>query len=298
MKTKAWIITKKTWFIAAALAIATLTAAGCAPSSGKDETGSSDDLGMSSSQTSSTDVSSEEEINPEYGILAKFTDKYLQNNEFLGHIRIPGTLLDSDVVLGVDNSFYLDHNVLRESDLYGIPFVDYRASVGNGGQSSILTIYGHNSKNGDYFEAVKDYKEIDFLKANPIIEFDTLYGSGKYKIIGRFTEYVKPNTKFFNYHDYINLDESLFDEYMAELDKRNYYNTGIDVEFKDQLIALSTCNDEIQGALNTPYRDVVVARKVRPGESIAVDKEKILPNEDMIMPQGWQKKFGKVNPYR
>lgn len=291
---KIWYRFKKTLISTVALLLTAAAATGCGSLSDKNDDTSSN----SSAESNSAPVSSAEQFDAEHGVLSKFKDKYVENNEFLGHIKIPGTLLDNDVMLGVDNDFYLDHNIKRESDPYGVPFVDYRASVGKDLQSSILTIYGHNSKNGDYFEAVKSYKDIEFYKKHPIIEFDTLYGSGQYKIIGRFTEYVKSGTKFFNYHDYVNLDEALFDEYMKELDKRNYYNSGIDVEFSDQLIALSTCNDEIEGWRDTPYRDVLVARKVRPGESAEVDVEKIEPNEDMIMPKGWQEKFGKENPYR
>ena len=42
---------------------------------------------------------------------------------------------------------------------------------------------------------------------------------------------------------------------------------------------------------------VVVARKVRPGESYAVDTASAKANTDMIMPEVWVQQNGKANPY-
>lgn len=278
---------------------------------GKGETSSSSepissDAGTSSETVEEPVASEPDEFDPELGILAKFTEQYKSNKDFIGHISIPNTLLDSEVAKApptdTKNAYYLNHNMKKEVDPYGIPYVDYRADIAMGFQSPIVTIYGHNSKNGDYFESVKDYKDIEYYKANPLIQFDTIYGSSTYKIIGRFTLNVffdkLGNDFYFPYHDYVNTDEAKFKEYLKSLDKVNYYDSGIDVEWGDQLLVLSTCNDEIQGPSNTPYRDVLVARKVRPGESTSVDVSKIQPNKDMLIPAGWQKKFGKENPYK
>lgn len=254
----------------------------------------------SEDNTSSTDEGDVPEVvdefDPELGILTKFVDQFMLNREFIGHISIPNTLLDIDVVLGADNSYYLNHNLNRESDPYGIPFADMNARFSHENQSPIVTMYGHNSKNGDYFEAVKSYKDIDFYKENPLIQFDTIYGSGTYKIIGTFSMFVEGD--FFKYHHYHNVDEKDFNTYLKELDRVNYYETDIDVKFGDNLIALSTCSDEIIESPTTPYRDVLVARKVRPGESTEVDTSKIVPNQDVVMPDGWIKKFGKKTPFQ
>lgn len=271
---------------------------------------SSETSSISSVQESSEPqepVSSEEEIpivedefDPETGVLLEFADQAKQYPDFAGHIYIPNTLLDCDVAhrpADQSNSFYLDHNLDGEYDAYGTPFIDGRATLAAGAQqSTILTMYGHNSVNGDYFETVKSYKDMEFYKENPIIEFNTIHGSGTYKIIGYFTEYVMGD--FFNYHDYIDLNEENFNKYLTELDKRNLYNSNIDIEYGDKLIALSTCNDDLHVPLNTPFRDVLVARKVRPGENPEVDVDKIEPNEDVVMPEAWVKKYGKQNPYK
>lgn len=248
------------------------------------------------SSSSGEDVSSQEEFDQQTGVLSKFAELYKLNKDFIGWISVPGTKLDTPVVLGPDQSYYLTHSLKKEYDPFGVPYIDSRATVIDGYQSDVLTIYGHNSKDGTYFESVKNYSDINYYKEHPIIEFDTIYGTAKYIIIGRFTEYVKGD--FFNYHDYVNLTEKQFNTYLKELDKRNYYNTGIDVKYGDSLIALSTCNDDLAPAKGTPYRDVLVARKVRDGEEATVDVSKITPNTDMVMPKGYQDKYGKANPYK
>ncbi|MFZ2537506.1 MAG: class B sortase [Oscillospiraceae bacterium] len=251
------------------------------------------------------------------GILLGLSDLYQLNNEVIGWINIPGTKLDYPVAKRpnnedpkIANGYYLNHTLEKKINPFGTPFSDYRATFANGYQSANVTIYGHNSKSGDFFETVKYYKDIEFYKENPIINFDTIYGKGQYKVIGRFTEFVDPNQPFFAYHDFVDFNPNAADavqnaeaqarhnEFMTELGKRNYYESGVDVKFGDNFITLSTCNDEIQGAQDTPYRDVLVARKVRPGEDATVDVSKIQKNTDVIMPAGWIKKFGKENPYK
>ena len=250
------------------------------------------------------------------GILLELSDLYKLNKDVIGWVNIPGTQLDYPVAkksvgenptaeeVKIANEYYLTKTLEHKHDPYGTPYVDYRATFANGYQSDNITIYGHNSKDGAFFETVKEYANIDFYKENPIVNFNTIYGSGEYKIIGHFTEFTdsvtaeKEGIEWFNYHDYVEMDEKLFNKFMTNLDARNFYNTGIDVEYGDSILTFSTCNDDIQGPVDTPYRDVLVARKVRPGEDSTVDVDKITENTDMIMPAGWIEKFGKENPYK
>ncbi|MEG1027628.1 MAG: hypothetical protein RSE07_02970, partial [Oscillospiraceae bacterium] len=58
-----------------------------------------------------------------------------------------------------------------------------------------------------------------------------------------------------------------------------------------------TCDTELDSSLTTPYRMVLVARKIRDGEKTTVDVSKAQANTEMIMPDGWMDKKGKQNPY-
>lgn len=235
------------------------------------------------------------------GVLVELSKLYAENNDLIGHISIPDTKLSYPVVQGDDNKYYLDRTLYKKQNPFGVPFLDYRATVMDGFQSPNLTMYGHSANDGTFFAAVKDYKKLEFYKEHPTIIFDTIYGKGTYKIIGFFMEDTRvKNPKRFAYHDFVNIsteDGSDFTKFIDELGKRSYFDTTVDILSNDNLITLSTCSTEVDSSLTTPYREVLVARKVRPGESTEVDVAGAKYNEDIIMPDGWIKKMGKNKPF-
>lgn len=254
-----------------------------------------------SGETSSGLSSVEADKFDENGVLVELSKLYAENNDLIGHISISDTKLSYPVVQGDDNKFYLDHTLYKKQNPFGIPFLDYRATVMDGFQSTNLTIYGHAANDGTFFAAVKDYKKLEFYKEHPTLTFDTIYGKGTYKIIGFFMEDTRvKNPKRFSYHDFINItteDSSDYDKFIKDLDKRSYFDTTVDILPGDNLVTLSTCSTEVDASLTTPYREVLVARKVRPGENVEVDVEGAKYNDDIVMPDGWVKKFGKTKPF-
>lgn len=229
-----------------------------------------------------------EAVDPVTGVIPDFNELVSTNEDTIGHIRIPDTQLNTPVVQTTDNIYYLDHNFYGKSAL-GVPFLDYRATVSQERMSNNLTIYGHAAANGTYFAAVKNYKSLDYYKQHPLVYFDSIYGKGVYKIFGAFVAKVKTDSnaandpEYFNYHDYVDMDEAQFNEYLAEIAKRTYFDTDVDVVYGDQIITLSTC---YSGETGTPFRMVLVARKVRGGESTAVNVDAATVNADMILPTG------------
>ncbi len=240
-----------------------------------------------------------EEVDPDTGVISDFNQLHEQNKDVVGHLSIAGTKLNTPVVQTSDNEYYLNHTFFKKNAL-GVPFADYRATINPDEElnSRNITIYGHASKDGSYFTALKSYRDVSYYQQHPIINFDTIYGKGKYKIIGAFianTDISSP--ELFNYHDYIDVTEGEFNLFLEEMNKRTYFTTGVDVKYGDYMISLSTCDDQIDSSLSTPYRMVVVARRVRPGESAKVDTSAAANNPNMIMPQAWVDKYGKANPF-
>lgn len=273
----------------------------------------------SEDETSDESTTSEEpteppvELDPELGINVDFVELYKKNPDVIGHISIPGTLLEMPVLqtpisdeaysrwssgdfapevmqeVVNQNTYYLDHNIDKEYAPFGIPFADSRAKFAPGFQSTVVTMYGHAARDGSYFAPVKKYKDLDFYKEHPTIEFNTLYSNGTYKIIGMFLEDVDwgTNPDMFNYHDWVNLSEEHFNQYVANVRERSFFTTDVDAKYGDNLIALSTCSKNSA----TSIRAVLVARKVRPGESTEVDVSKAAVNENQKTPATWDGKL-------
>ncbi len=159
-----------------------------------------------------------------------------------------------------------------------------------------MTIYGHSALDGTFFSVIKKYKDINFYKEHPTLIFNTIIGDSQYKIIALFLEDVNPSHgNFFNYHDFIDaIDDNHTNTFIQNVTSRSYYIAPVDVEPTDQFVTLSTCDTEIN---KTDFRAVLVARKIRDGESTSVDVEKASINKDQIMPKLWTEKKGKTNFY-
>ena len=204
-------------------------------------------------------------INEEYASL------YAANNDFIGWVNIPATNVDYPVMQSDDNDYYLHRDFDGNYDFAGTIFTDYEGKFGPDEMPNNTILYGHNMLYKYQFAALSNYsRDIEFLKTSPVIEFDTLYQKNKYKIFAVF----KINTaaehgELFAYNEYVYFkNQSEFYNYIMEVMDRSLYETGVDIEYGDELLTLSTC-DASTGL--DDLRLVVVARRVRENESPEVD---------------------------
>ena len=105
------------------------------------------------------------------------------------------------------------------------------------------------------FSDLCNYTDADFCEEHSIINFDTLSGFGEYQVVAVFK--FNTNHEDFRYNEYTQMDEEQFKEFMSQVHARQCYDTGIDAEYGDQLITLSTCEYTYNNG-----RFVVVAKKV------------------------------------
>ncbi|MCR4615679.1 MAG: class B sortase [Clostridiales bacterium] len=236
-------------------------------------------------------------INYPAGILDKLKPVYAVNSDVAGWLRIPNTPIDTVVVKGKDNSHYLKTDIYGKFTKYGDIFMDYRCTIDNLKRNTIL--FGHTTY--DYqqvFAGLYNYKDPEFFKANPVIEFDTLTKEYKWKIFAVFFTSVEPkddNGYVFNYIRPTFSDRS-FSGYMNQVAQRALYSTGVDVNSSDKILTLSTCAYDFGKDIDT--RMVVVARLMRDGESEEIDENQVKENPDYRRPQSWYSKKGKSNPYK
>ena len=234
------------------------------------------------------------------GIFEKYRDLYNQNHDFVGWIKIPNTTINHPVVKAPDNDYYLRRNFTGSHDRRGTVFMDYRDHVDVLCKNTIL--YGHNNLDSTMFSDLDNYKNIEFYKTAPVIEFNTIYHNYKWKIISVFytnAEDKDDNDYALNYIYPFMTDES-FEKYVYEITVRSLYFPDVDVVKTDKILTLSTCTRDmdIKGQGETNARFVIVARMVRDGESDEVNVNAVVKNPQPRYPQIWYDKYGQVNPYK
>ena len=103
-----------------------------------------------------------------------------QNSDCVGWIYIPGTSVNYPVMHTPANpQKYLRRDFYGNYSQSGVPFLDARCDL----ESTDLIIYGHNMRNGTMFSELKNYANVAFRKAHPIIEFETANGIYKFNVI-------------------------------------------------------------------------------------------------------------------
>ena len=220
------------------------------------------------------------------------------NSEIVGWIQMDNTKIDYPVMWNQDDNrnyqFYLSHNYKKDYDSYGSVFVDYRCTKGT--DSKNIVLHAHHIRDGSMFGNLMKFGgtsgDLDFYKKTPTIEFDTPDGNGTYKIISVFkTNTLSSHGEFFNYMVGDFQNEKDFMNYVYNVRVRSLFNCPVDVNEDDELLTLSTCSYEF-----TNFRTVVVARKVRAGESTKVDVSKASLNKNAVWPQVYYSAYGGTRP--
>ena len=229
----------------------------------------------------------------------KYRELYNQNNDFVGWITVPNTAINHPVMQSDDNEYYLRRDFYKNYLRRGTVFMDYRNDPENLNVNTIL--YGHNYLDSTMFSDLEKYKDIEFYKTAPVIEFDTIYADHKWKVFAVFLTTASPeldNNYVFNYI-YPFMTESSFEEFIDEVAKRSLYDTGVEVLPTDKILTLSTCTRDMDiTSKQENARCVVMARLVREGEDESVDTSQATVNPNPKYPQLWYDKYGIENPYK
>jgi sortase B len=126
-------------------------------------------------------------------ILASDSHPLINNTDEIGTIIIPGIAIDSPVVQGQDNKYYLNHDINKSINKFGTIFLDYRSQIKN---DHISFIYGHSSSTYDLpFNKIKYYLDSNFLNSHHDLQIQYHNELLKYQIINCYSaeEYQKIN---------------------------------------------------------------------------------------------------------
>ncbi|MBR4867725.1 MAG: class B sortase, partial [Clostridia bacterium] len=222
------------------------------------------------------------------------------NPDTVGWLTVPGTKCDNPVVKTTDNDKYLHTSFEGKESKYGTLFADekckFEGPTAPGGLSANTIVYGHHMKDGAMMGELKKLRDYSFYRKHPVIQFTTIHDKETvdWKIVSIFID--DANDEDFNIRQPEFTNEHGFNIYLNEIRQRSMIDTGIDVRYGDHLLTLSTCTYEFKTA-----RLVVVARRVREGETSKVDVSKTKKNLDAVYPKAYFKKgtLGRtvVTPY-
>ena len=178
------------------------------------------------------------------------------NSDVVGWIKIGNTNIDYPVMQNGD--YYLHRNIYKNYSSHGTP---YLAEYCNIQYSDNLIIYGHHMNDNSMFAQLDNYKKYSFYENHKYIKFYSYY-NGKtiektYEVAIAFKTVVYSD-KGFKYYNYTNFsDVQELNDFIENCRKLEFYNTGIDINYGDKLITLSTCEYSQKNG-----RIVVVAKQI------------------------------------
>jgi len=250
-----------------------------------------------SAESEDDDDEQEQQLQKTWEINAGAEELLKINSDVIGYIRIPDTGIEYPMVQRRKedgNDFYLDKNLEKDDAKAGTIFLDWRNYfdyVVDGQKvlenSQNLVVYGHDMKDGSMFGKLKNYKNNEsYYSEHPIIELSSNYETYKYKIFAYFIIDAEDETETkFECWNQLNFgDEEDFYEFVNNAKKRALTHNGVDVQYGDQLLTLSTCNSMFDSG-----RLIVMARLVREGEDPYEGTDVVEKNTNILWPSIYYK---------
>ncbi len=237
-----------------------------------------------------------EPLRDENGVLMSYSALLSQYPYMVGWITVPGTIIDYPVVQCDDNNYFLTHDYKCEESKNGAIYLDFLVDFTRDEISRNVVIHGHHMKSGVMFANLTKYDDIEFLKTNPIVRFDSLYEENQWVIFAmmKIDAYGGENgMPTFNFMKSSFEDDKDFTAYIADIRARSVYDTLdiVGVEASDSIITMSTCSYEYDD-----FRTVLVARRLRDGETAEnFDFSSISFSEECIMPPVWGEWTGSLD---
>ena len=200
-------------------------------------------------------------VHPETGeeawVLPEFQELWLLNPDFVGWISIEGTRVDYPVVQSPINKadYYLKRDFYGKRSSRGCIYAREQCDIL--APSDNITLYGHRMNDYTMFGELGKYKRRSFWEDHRYVQFDSLWERGTYEIIAVFqTQAVGKDS--FSYHTFVNAETAAeFDAFWARCQELALFDTGLNAEFGDKLLTLSTCDYQDENG-----RLVVVAKRI------------------------------------
>lgn len=174
-----------------------------------------------------------------------------KNTDTVGFLKVNGTDVETIVVKGKDNSYYLSHNFEKEYNSAGWIFADYRNKLD--GTDKNIIIYGHNMRNNTMFGTLKNILNKDWQENedNRFITFITENEESTYEVFSVYQIEAE------DYYMKVDFAKGEFKKYIDSMKLRSRYDFNVKVSENDSILTLSTC------ANDNKYRVILHAKKVK-----------------------------------
>lgn len=243
-------------------------------------------------------VSGSDNGNYPKNMLASFKDLYDRNPDVRGWIsfhaggkkdflNIEYPIVYRDVEDKANPYLKMDFDGNRNKN--GTLYFDQQNNVDRyNSHSDALVVYGHNMASGQMFAGLNKFMgSVNNARVAPTLTLSTLFRRDEFKVFAVvLLDESDVNARSMDIWKTKFLTDVSFLEQVEKIRARSLFDYPVDVMAEDQLLVLSTCTGKTSAHVKDG-RLVVVARRVRDGESAAVDTDAIVKNTDVIMPYYW-----------
>ena len=151
------------------------------------------------------------------------------NEDIIGWLIVDNTSINYPVVQGKNNEFYLNHDLDKNYNSAGWIFMDSENSL----DDQNIIIYGHHRRDGSMFGSIDN-----LLNKNKGGKIKLLINNKEinYNIFSIYKTEKEYNYREKNYNN--------FNKKIEEFKKRSLIKYNVDIKSKNQIITLSTCDND------------------------------------------------------
>ncbi len=173
-------------------------------------------------------------------ILREYAEVFSRNSDLVGWLKIDGTVINYPVMQTPDSpDYYLKRDFYGNYSAHGCLYAQENCNVFS--PSDNITIYGHNMKDGSMLSGIFNYASKAFWQEHPYITFDTISEHRTYEVFA-VLDTTASEGQGFAYHTFVDADtEDHFNWFVNTCRYLSYYDTGVEVNYGDSFITLSTC---------------------------------------------------------
>ncbi|MEG2083124.1 MAG: competence/damage-inducible protein A, partial [Oscillospiraceae bacterium] len=226
------------------------------------------------------------------------TSLFEQNPDTVGWLSSNGGAVDCVVVRDKGDGFYSNHDFSGSKNTLGCPYILEPQSApaaadpiegGTSVEQQNTIVYGRSTDSGQVFgplrelasESSKALASVDYL-----FNFTTASGSADYKIASVFIANENPEFgKLDDFYKSVSFpDAAAFENFVVDLKIRSVMTINTSIVSSDKFLTLVTDLDGWQGE-----KLVVVARRVREGETVTMNDQMFQKNMVALYPEQYYK---------